>query len=53
MRGPRPPAIALTEVERQELQRLTKHHTTPQQLALRALLILAAADGINNAQVAH
>ena len=53
MRGPKPPAITLTEVERQELQRLIKRHTTPQQLALRARLILAAADGLNNAQVAH
>jgi putative transposase len=53
MRGPKPPAITLTEVERQELQRLIKRHTTPQQLALRARLILAAADGLNTAQVAH
>ena len=53
MRGPKPPAITLTEVERQELQRLIKRHTTPQQIALRARLILAAADGLNNAQVAH
>lgn len=53
MRGPKPSAITLTEVERQELQRLIKRHTTPQQLALRARLILAAADGLNNAQVAR
>jgi putative transposase len=53
MRGPKPPAITLTEVERQELQRLIKRHTTPQQIALRARLILAAGDGVNNAQVAH
>jgi hypothetical protein len=46
MRGPKPPAITLTEVERQELQRLIKRHTTPQQIALRARLILAAADGL-------
>jgi putative transposase len=53
MRGPKPPAFTLTEVERHELQRFIKRHTTPQQLALRARLILAAADGLNNAQVAH
>src|SRR5215218_8536557 len=52
MRGPKPPAITLTEVERQELRRLVKRHTTPQQIALRARLLLAAADGLNNAQVA-
>jgi transposase len=53
MRGPKPPAITLTEVERQELEQLIKRHSTPQQIALRARLILAAADGLNNAQVAR
>lgn len=53
MRGPKPPAITLTQGERQELQRLLKRHTTPQQIALRARLVLAAADGLNNAQVAN
>ncbi len=53
MRGPRPPAITLTEVECQGLEQLAKRHTTPQQIALRARLILAAADGLNNAQVAR
>lgn len=53
MRGPKPPAITLTEVERQSLQRLISRHSTPQQIALRARLILAAADGLNNAQVAR
>jgi putative transposase len=53
MRGPKPSTITLTEAERQSLQHLTCRHTTPQQLALRARLILAAADGLNNAQVAR
>ncbi len=53
MRGPKPPAITLTEVEHRELQQLVKRHTTPQQIALRARLVLAAADGLNNAQVAN
>jgi putative transposase len=52
MRGPKPTPVTLTEVERQELEQLLKRHTTPQQIALRARLILAAADGLNNAQVA-
>jgi hypothetical protein len=43
MRGPKPSTITLTEAERQSLQRLTCRHTTPQQVALRARLILAAA----------
>lgn len=53
MRGPKPPAITLTEPERQSLRRLTSRHTTPQQIALRARLILAAAEGLNNARVAR
>ena len=35
MRGPKPPAIALTEAERAALDQLVRRHTTPQQLALR------------------
>ena len=53
MRGPKPPMIELTEVERQDLERLVRRHTTPQQLALRARIILAAADGANNCQLAR
>lgn len=53
MRGPKPPPITLTELERQELEQLVKRHTMPQQIALRARLILAAANGLNNAQVAR
>ncbi len=53
MRGPKPPAITLSKAERQELERLVKRHTTPQQVALRARLILAVASGLNNADVAR
>jgi len=53
MRGPQPTALALTAEERQELAALLRRHTTPQQVALRARLLLAAADGLNNAQVAR
>ena len=53
MRGPKPPAIELSDVERQDLDALTRRHTTPQQLALRARIVLAAADGANNAQIAR
>ena len=53
MRGPKPPAIALSDAERQELDALTRRHATPQQLALRARIILAAADGANNGQIAR
>ena len=53
MRGPKPPPIALTDTERHELGRLVRRHSTPQQLALRAQIVLAAADGANNCQIAR
>ncbi len=53
MRGPKPPTIDLAATERQELERLVRRHTTPQQLALRARIVLAAADGANNCQIAR
>ena len=53
MRGPKPLPITLTDAERQELETLTRRHSTPQQLALRARIVLAAADGANNGQIAR
>ena len=53
MRGPKPPAIELTASARQELEHLVRRHTTPQQIALRARIVLAAADGANNCQIAR
>ncbi len=53
MRGPKPPAIALSDAARQELDALIRRHATPQQLALRARIVLAAADGANNGQIAR
>ena len=52
MPHPKPPAITLTEAERQALEKLVKRHTIGQQIALRARIILAAADGSNNTQIA-
>ena len=51
MRGPKPPAIELTDAERQALDELVRRHSTPQQIALRARIVLAAAEGQNNAQI--
>ena len=51
MRGPKPPPIELTEADRQALTRLVRRQSTGQQLAQRARMILAAADGLNNAQI--
>jgi transposase len=53
MRGPKPPAIDLSDVVRQELDTLTRRHTTSQQVALRARIVLAAADAANNGQIAR
>src|ERR671916_1510115 len=53
MRGPKPPPIDLAAAERHELERLVRRHSTPQQLALRAQIVLAAAEGANNCQIAR
>lgn len=45
--------VALTADERQGLEALVHRHTTAQQVALRARITLAAADGLNNAQIAR
>jgi putative transposase len=49
--GPKPPAVDLTDAERQELEKLVKRHSTEQQIALRARIVLAAAAGKGNAQI--
>lgn len=53
MRGPKPPLIELTDAERRALHALVRRHSTSQQIALRARIILAAAEGRNNAQIAR
>ena len=53
MRGPKPPALELSAPERQALQALVRRRMTAQQLALRARIILAAAEGYNNSQIAR
>lgn len=53
MRGPKPPSLELSEPERDELQVLVRRRSTPQQIGLRARLILAAAAGSNNSQIAR
>jgi len=53
MRGPQPPAITLADEERRGLVALVRRHTTPQQVALRARIVRAAAAGRNNAEIAR
>ena len=53
MATPRPPKVELSEAQRAELERLVRAFTTGQQLALRARIVLAAGDGLNNLQIAR
>ena len=53
MRGPKPPVVELSPELRQEAEALLRRHSLPQQLALRVRIILAAADGQNNSQIAR
>jgi len=51
MPGPQPEPVKLSESEHDGLQRLVNKHTTPQQIALRARIILLAAEGLNHRQI--
>src|SRR5947208_4967544 len=53
MRGPKPDRLTLSERERSEMEALVRRHGTAQQLALRGRIILAAAQGRNNSQIAR
>jgi len=53
MRGPKPDPLSLTEVERNELERVVRRHSTAQQMALRGRIILEANAGKNNSQIAR
>lgn len=52
MPGPKPPRVDLTDEERSELEKLVRRHSTRQQIALRARIVLAAAEGKNNKEIA-
>lgn len=49
---PKPLSLNLSEAEQDELKKLVKRHTVGQQIALRARLVLAAAEGKSNCQIA-
>jgi putative transposase len=53
MPGPRPPEVVLSAEERAALERLARAHTTGQQLAVRARVVLLAADGLTTSAVAR
>jgi len=51
MQGRQPPSLELDDKTRQALQDYTRRRLTPQQLVLRARIVLLAADGKTNAQI--
>jgi len=48
---PKAQVVILTDAERQGLEKLTRRHQVGQQIALRAKLVLAAADGLKNQDI--
>lgn len=53
MPGPKPSAINLNDVERQGLELLVRRYTTGQQKVIRARIVLLAAMGKNNREIAN
>jgi putative transposase len=53
MRGPKPVAVVLTDEQRDALEALLRRHSTPQQVASRAQIILDAAEGRSNLAIAR
>jgi putative transposase len=53
MPGPKPEPIKLSDKVRQDLEKLVARHTTGQQKAQRARIVLKAAKGKNNAEIAR
>jgi putative transposase len=52
-KGPKPAELMVSEQERKELEALVRRHSTPQQVAKRARIVLAAAEGKRNAEIAR
>ena len=53
MRGPKPPAIKLTPMVERILEKITCCYTNPYWLVLRAKIVLYAAAGANNTEIAR
>jgi len=53
MPGPPPTPVDLTAEEEAALETLVRRHTAPQQLVMRARIVLAAAAGLNNCEIAR
>src|SRR6266568_8138682 len=53
MRGPKAALLSLSKEEREELEKLVRRHSTSQQVALRGRIVLAAAAGKGNSEIAR
>lgn len=53
MPGPQPSRVELDVDSRNMLEQLIRRHSTPQQVVLRARIILLAAEGKNHSQIAR
>jgi putative transposase len=53
MRGRKPTEVKLSEEDSQDLAQVIRRHRTPQQIALRARIVVAAAAGLSNTQIAR
>lgn len=53
MPGPQPAPVELTAEEAEGLAAFIRRHTAPQQVVARARIILLAAAGLNNCQIAR
>ncbi|MFV9631817.1 MAG: helix-turn-helix domain-containing protein [Methanosarcinales archaeon] len=53
MLGLFPNPLYLTKTKRSELEKLVKRHSTPQQIVLRARIIMLADEGKNHRQIAR
>ena len=52
-KGPKPAELTISKEERKDLEELVRRHQTPQYLAKRGRMILGAADGKRNAEIAR
>ncbi len=53
MRGPTAERIELDEAARNALEKVVRRYSTPQQIALRAQIVLKAAQGLSNSRIAE
>jgi transposase len=53
MPNPVAAAVVLSDDEREQLERWTRRRTSAQALALRARIVLLAADGLKNTEIAE